>query len=118
MSNHTPGPWIWLNTSSAAFLVSETKLQEAADAPSYYAIVDDGSACGEYNQVIDPKSADARLIAAAPDLLEACEAHIAALNSKIRDGKDRPEYAEAIYQAQKKMRKAIAKARGEILNEK
>ncbi|RVD77027.1 hypothetical protein [Pseudomonas koreensis] len=56
---------------------------------------------------------NALLIAAAPDLLEACVAHIDAIGSKIRDRVDRPEYDEAIWQAERKMFKAIAKARGQ-----
>lgn len=71
MSAHTPGPWVWLNTSCAAFLIAESDLEDAAHAPSCYAIADDGSAHGEYGQIIDPSSPDAILIAAAPDLLDA-----------------------------------------------
>ena len=32
-------------------------------------ILDDGSACGEYNRVIEPDSYEGRLVAAAPDML-------------------------------------------------
>ena len=67
------------------------------------------------------KIADAMLVerrqtrtleAAASDLLEACELHINTLRSQIRDGKDRPEFAEGLYQAERKMTSAIAKAKG------
>lgn len=91
MSKHTPGPW---RRVGPMVFFPEIKggfdLRNCPDAEG-----------------------NATLCAAAPDLLEACEAHMNALASKIRDGKDRPEYAEAIYQAQVKMSKAIAKARGE-----
>lgn len=112
MSAHTPGPWVWVEAYESAYLVPVVEYQKDPEFPGSYAIADDGSAGGEYSQKIDPHGADATLIAASPDLLEACEAHMAALASKIRDGKDRPEYAEAIYQAQKKMDAAIKKARG------
>ena len=101
MSKHTPGPWAaWspaqtpsVNPQGAAFVVGPARIM--MDRSSGFSL------------------ADADLIAAAPDLLEACEAHINALRSRIRNGNDRPEYAEAIYQAECKMLAAIAKARGE-----
>lgn len=99
MSNHTPGPWIWARD------ILENNAQDYLCSEDYKTRILQAQWRGE--------PADARLIAAAPDLLEACELHISALRSQIRDGKQRPEYAELIYQAQKKMMAAIAKARGE-----
>lgn len=106
MSKRTPGPWMVATCRAGSML----------------AVIDqEGSIIAELvqwrtstnPQIRQEPPANAQLMAAAPELLEACEAHMAALGSKIRDGKDRPEYAEAIYQAQKKMIAAIAKARGE-----
>lgn len=53
------------------------------------------------------------IMVAAPDLLEACEDFRNVLRSKIRDGKYREEYAEAFYQAERRMDRAIARAKGE-----
>lgn len=59
----TPGPWQWVsgNHSYYHFLKS---------AGGTY-IHSDGSACGEYSPDIDVNGPDAKLIAAAPELLEA-----------------------------------------------
>lgn len=64
MSEHTPGPWHW------------------EDCDNYYSkligpngewVLDDGSAGGEYGAQITPNSPDGWLVAAAPELLAACE---------------------------------------------
>ena len=93
MSAHTPGPWIWNDD----FLVG-------GDG-SY--VCDDGSACGEYSRVLDPDSPNARLIAAAPDLLAALKAALA-IAPVNADDEDDPEQSEA-WAA---VRAAIAKAEG------
>lgn len=62
---HTPGPWKWTSISDGYFF----KLLN----PEGICVIDDGSACGEYAG-IDTDSPDARLIAAAPELLEALTA--------------------------------------------
>lgn len=120
MSKNSKGPWVY----GLYQYVDESNKYEIVEkpfdyvGPGYYgnpsiydANGDEVVGCDEYHVFSTP--ANKRLLCAAPDLLEACEAHIAALRSQIRDGKYQPEYAEVIYQAQKKMEAAIAKARGE-----
>lgn len=110
MNKHTPGPWACSNEGWGDGMadVRGPGREQVCRIPIFF---DCPSGDGD---TIDNEffRGDRALILASPDLLEACEAHMSALNSQIRDGKDRPEYAEAIYQAQVKMRKAIAKARG------
>lgn len=66
----------------------------------------------------DERKANARLIAAAPDLLEACEA-VAELAEILKSSNDpsqnrRAATAAAAVMFSQKVRNAIAKARGEI----
>lgn len=91
---HARAPWDWKDCRDFAQLVD-------ADGE---VVCDDGSAAGEYGQVIAPDSANARLIAAAPELLEALEA-ITALYDTDEGCRSLPEYKAAIA--------AIAKAKGE-----
>lgn len=110
MDKYTKGPWVWVvdadelsDTLPILRGADESLVCDFGDSTTYY------PSCGSW-----PNAANMALIAAAPDLLEACETFVAVLGSKIRDGKDRPEYAEAFYQAEKKMYAAIKKARGEV----
>lgn len=64
MSKHTPGPWIIVDTQRGDAIVNA--LIDESGAAMYGPIVDGG---------IDTE-ANARLIAAAPELLAACEAVI------------------------------------------
>ena len=59
-TSYTPGPWKWKNDGICFALY-------AGDGTE---ICDDGSACGEYAQVIDPDGHNARLISKAPELVE------------------------------------------------
>lgn len=59
----TPGPWVWHTGNSSSWLGRKS------DIRSDGAVIDDGSACGEYCAVIDVNGCDAKLIAAAPELL-------------------------------------------------
>lgn len=63
----TKGPWKWHKRkhSNTHFLASEDETNDD------FAIIDDGSAYGEYGAVIDVDGDNAKLIAAAPELLEA-----------------------------------------------
>lgn len=65
----TPGPWVWQSENGGGFWhwlgpVNCSPLDRVAD---------DGSAWGEYGASIEVDSADAKLIAAAPELLEALQ---------------------------------------------
>lgn len=61
--SHTPGPWTWKIEGFAGYkLIAEDGTK----------VADDGSADGEYGGWMnDPNEPNARLIAAAPELLEA-----------------------------------------------
>jgi hypothetical protein len=88
-TKHTPGPW-----AVRFYERHETAVIKTAD--------------GDEVATVDVKCmpdapADARLIAAAPDLLEACEAFVVAMDS----AHDHIERSIAL------MEKAIAKAKGE-----
>lgn len=90
MSKHTPGPWS-IQRQNPSPTTGEWMV--AGKSPGYLAEVRD---CGS-----GPVEANARLIAAAPDLLEALEALITAVDASM--------YGMAIHNA----RAAIAKAKGE-----
>lgn len=96
MNNHTPGPWNRIkgdrNVYSAAGTVCKTP-----------AILGGGSAATNWE-------ANARLIAAAPDLLEALEQLIEFLEPMRFDRKSDDNHAIALDVA---ARAAIARARGE-----
>ena len=92
MSEHTPGPW------------------EFKPAREDYRRVlsPDINAGGNWHvAIVQSSNADARLIAAAPDLLAACEYALDAMS-----GPDGPEPTMAEKMAMDRLRAAIEKARG------
>ena len=106
MSTHTPGPWGWIEKNGNAFLIQAND-DEAKEYPGLKCIADDGSAYGEYGRKIEPDSADAKLIAAAPDLLEALEQFVD-LGIEEESLEAWPELGKALSSA----RSAIDKAKG------
>lgn len=91
-AQHTPGPWTVLTTADKSRVVANARAGE-------------GWTIAILRQGDTPEwAANARLIAAAPDLLEALEAADAVLSGRVRD---------LNYQVRDKVRAAIAKARGE-----
>ena len=85
---HTSGPWTTqYNPDTECWEVNEPY---------------DGLHCPT---IFEGSQSDARLIAAAPDLLHACEAALAAINDKFN--------APYIADIQKMLSQAIAKAQGE-----
>lgn len=92
---HTPGPW---------YLVGITGM---ASGMGYYAVTSDGEV--EICALRDRPIGDARLIAAAPDLLEALEALVAEQNGPPLPGRHEASWREAMAKAEA----AIAKAKGE-----
>lgn len=98
MIKHTPGPWEWVCKWASYTLV----------ASNGQTVADDGSAGNEYSPSIDPgdngeSGANARLIAAAPDLLDALQDALAAAECTTRF----PDYVTS------RIRAAITKATGE-----
>jgi hypothetical protein len=73
MAKHTPGPWEWLGEPGKSVLnAAKNKILDH----EYY----EGMWLGAYNDEID--QANARLIAAAPDLLESLKAILACDGSR------------------------------------
>ena len=101
MSKHTPGPWEWYgpNLLCGGERQSENILNSADDGKSYGM----HSALIEHHWDGDVAKANARLIAAAPDLLEASKEML-----QLIDAICRVEGATV-----RKARAAIAKATGE-----
>lgn len=69
---HTPGPWRWHRNGADWYIITADMTAEEGEYTD--AIIDDGSAGGEYTPVIDVYGPNARLLVAAPDMLEALEA--------------------------------------------
>lgn len=96
MSKHTPGPWKysrWDQWGDARFYISQ---QEGAPYTPNYSDVATLIAETPSGELVRIQEANARLISAAPDLLDACKAALS----------DDQPYIE-------KCRAAIAKATGE-----
>lgn len=94
MSKHTPGPWCEFAESGDWWI-------QQADA--------DGSPVGDpICGTTGTDGADVLLICAAPDLLAACEAYVAA--HKLKNA---AEYVRALDAVNQQIRAAIARARGE-----
>ena len=98
--SHTPGPWAWKIEGFDGYKLI------AKDGTK---VADDGSADGEYGGWMnDPNEPNARLIAAAPDLLDACQLIVNAFDVL------KPASAARVEPLQiNAARAAIAKARGE-----
>ena len=108
-AKHTPGPWRWFNDSA---LVADHGRRPAVLTASPSAGMDSAP---EFRQRdargvlvrLDPKSPDALLIAAAPDLYAACEAALRMLTETGPADGPQPIIATATLLA-----KALAKSRG------
>lgn len=68
----TPGPWKWVEDDGDWYLI-EAFNRDSQKYPSLGCIISDGSACGEYIPDIEMDNPDAKLIEAAPLMLEALE---------------------------------------------
>lgn len=83
----TPGPWVWHHAYPDGDRRDYSTLQSGVAR-----VLDDGSACGEYNKEIDPHGDDAAFIAASrtllPKLVAVAEAARAVTDYKLRDGYD------------------------------
>jgi hypothetical protein len=118
-TGHTPGPWRW----HGYYLLQDVLARDGGEGretnpystPCGYPIADDGSAGGEYNSLIDIDSPDARLIAAAPDLLDALKTLIGIDAVRFADDKGPPGegwQSNELVTAWGNAEAAIAKAEG------
>lgn len=122
MSKHTPGPWTWTTDSAGPEDEYGCKTRGPVDMdtfestgysnnPELYAgdvcILSGGS--GEYNP-LGSTSADAHLIAAAPEMYEALKAAENALRDHVQY--EEPEEGSAEGYAWNMVRAALAKAEG------
>ena len=102
MSEYTKGPWIW----NGGYLISYIPDKFSAGGYQDFEIIaDDGSAHGEYDVVLNPDSANARLIASAPDLL--------ALALQYRDDLRHPPTADSITRRLAAIDAVLAKVTGD-----
>jgi len=103
-ARHTPGPWDAITSDGRNYRII------GGEEAGYVAIVE---------AIFQPRqnAANARLIAAAPDLLEACKAASAVLTgfyNAVADsiGEWESDGSRPLYKAEKILRAAIAKAEG------
>lgn len=107
MSKHTPGPWAY-ELEYGQNITELPRITTVARCANYVIGLPSDYPGGNYRDG-DPsgdEEADARLIAAAPDLLEALELADHMLSGSNMDAKA----------VKNKVRSAIAKARGELFN--
>lgn len=100
--SHTKGPWT----------VNSRAIEEVKEPSSVIAIVNDGDDNGD-EQLKGEWKANARLISAAPDLLEACKKAIEFINNGVEFGYIQlPEKGDSALLTQPMLEQAIAKAEG------
>lgn len=107
MSKHTPGPWVWIEPLRVLNSAHGKVIDHAYFEGMWFARHDDAE-----------DEANARLIAAAPDLLSALQDLLAVYSAPDRamccDGRDCGCMGATLYQeAEHYARAAIAKATGE-----
>ncbi len=106
MSEHTPGPWAWEPETEVAVWDQYKELASVERRPQSIIWTRMDGAAATW---IVANDADARLIAAAPDLLAACEAVEAQL---LRDAEGCcPEKLERLHPLYDQVLAAIAKAK-------
>lgn len=100
--HHTPGPWLWEKDHDTGGYVVWTRQPHTGEL----ATVNPDDINGKW-----PAKANAHLIAAAPDLLEACQNMRGLYDTPVerRRRSEDPLYDDAVSQ----LRAAIAKATGE-----
>ena len=104
MSKHTPGPWFAVADKGQTII--RTSRSSAAFSP--LAIVK-----GDKRDTLKDQEANARLIAAAPDLLEAAQLALQIAESWIHDQLDGTSSIDGALLHLDPVRAAIARARGE-----
>lgn len=107
MSKHTPGPWVYAREYGES-VTEAPKITTVARCADFVIGLECDYPGGDYRNGdhSGDEEADARLIAAAPDLLEACRAMLDCCYDMDRN--------DETLAAVKATMKAIAKATGEI----
>ena len=95
--SHTPGPWIYDIHEHTFYIFTKADMEMVADGdpdkPSIARMRGVGRAASSEEQ-----EANARLIATAPELLEACKRIVATnRNPRLRDAKQRPNFQVKFY---------------------
>ncbi len=104
-TKHTPGPWSY-NQDSEVVNVGEDNCPDGDDCDDFRIADTNGDL---FERPPDERIANGHLIAAAPELLEACQGFLNLLDAKVCP-KDIVGWATAQTKATIKMRNAISKA--------
>lgn len=107
-AKHTPGPWEWTWEDASMQILSR-----AGDIGEGHVLaVTPCEACQKRNyRCLGPTEANARLIAAAPEMLAACES-IATQEGLLRHHLTAVKGCEPLFRALSELKAAIAKAKG------
>lgn len=106
VETHTPGPWTWRRTPYSGDLDKSRELVGGNGV----IVIDADPSGGEYGEAIDPESDDARLIAAAPDLLAVARDAEALAISLISEGNT--AFIRVVAFLQARLRTTIDRAEG------
>lgn len=110
--SHTPGPWIHCTDGYPRPDVRAASGR--AVAITWMVCSSTPKTTASYQARCEEDRANARLIAAAPDLLEACEEALIAIRKlPISLTRDAPEWQEPMIAAHLRLLEAVEKARGE-----
>lgn len=114
MSKHTPGPWLLVETPDDV-MISDWHIQIGEYPVKLFPFVRQYSECRKFSGLITDrqKMADAKLIAAAPDLLEALEFAEETLAWAAEPYQENVDLQHDAKRKLIKVRVVIAKARGE-----
>jgi hypothetical protein len=106
MTTHIPGPWIFRTAGQSVYIAQDGYMPHAC-------VFNRGVTSGQGQDLTDDDRGNARLIAASPDLLAACEAMLAAQSARRHPlGAPDEGIATMCVEAASKARAAIAKATG------
>lgn len=109
MTKHTPGPWVVDNGFGRKLWIGVPRVPGDVDHYGFHTIITGIDINGQTVEARAVKEANAHLIAAAPELLEACGAVDAYLSNRVGEKSDSQGFVIL-----SQIRAAIAKAKGEV----
>lgn len=114
---HTPGPWVLDMERDEFGVTMRVYMADAIDSPyahdsAHALVVYEGADDDAYPDQFAEMSANARLIAAAPEMLDALKAHDAYMGAQFMDGPDSAALHPKAAENWLRVRAAIAKAEG------